>query len=1022
MAEQELEQLEGTVEDIIYENADNGYTVFEVSGGGVITVVCGVVGELHAGESVICRGRYENHATYGRQFHAQECETDMPKDLEAVYAFLASRSLPYIGAKTADKIIDLFGAEALEVIANDPARLTQVPGISPDKADRIQQEFKRMFGMRELIAYLAQFEIGPRKAMEVFRAFGPGAMQAISANPYLLCGEPLQLDFRHADSIAQYYHMEGDCAQRLEAALLRTLRHNAGNGHTCLPRAQLLETASNFIHQPPEKLARALDKCIETEELCVKMFDGVPYIYLPDLLAAEQDIAHRLAILARRGKNTARDLDRNLQVLELTQGFAYAPLQREAIRKAMTENCLVLTGGPGTGKTTTVNAILQLLENQAERVALCAPTGRAAKRLSELTGRKASTIHRLLEVDYTGGVVSFIHNDKNLLKCDVVILDEMSMVDVKLFQALVTALRYSCRIIMVGDADQLPSVGPGNLLGEIIRSGCVPTVCLNEIFRQAKRSLIVENAHHIICGEPLQKGGKTDDFFFLEVTGNQTLENGTGAIAVDGSKAGQADFGTVTAGSFTAADNSVVMVDGQSIKDTAAVSGVTDVTISSDSILYVDGAEKGETYKVLAGSGIDQGWADDNIISDNSLIIFNGDHTGYDNFDVTASYDKVNNVYGEGTVVIDSIVDKTLADKNAGDAAFDFFNDAVSSKHNVTKDAQAAALNSVANMGELAGVNHGTYSMSNAMTDAVAHHLSLAAHGEQDKDIWAHYIHNKEDIDGMNFGGVDGSYEAQYNGIVVGSDLYKNGKTTAGIALSYADGNINGSNIASSTKNDAEYYGASLYGRIDNGDSAILGDISYMHSDNDITQNNSGHEITASADADAFSIGIRAEQAYKAGAGKFVPYAGIRYMHLGAGDYSNSLGMEYNADDQNLWLLPVGVTYSAEVQSGDWTVKPIAEVGYVWTMGDRDTDQTVSLNGASDTFGFETADSGSFIGRLGIEAEKADVTYGRTRVCFFRKSFWPTAAAESTNCAATKIHLSMNWLKRLQMPVFRWLQ
>ena len=516
----ELEQIEGTVEDIIYENPDNGYSVFEVSGGGVITVVCGVVGELHAGESVVCRGRYENHATYGRQFHAQECETDMPKDLEAVYAFLASRSLPYIGAKTADKIIDKFGAEALEVIANDPARLTEIPGISPDKADRIQQEFKRMFGMRELIAYLAQFEISPRKAMEVFRVFGPGAMQAIAANPYLLCGEPLQLDFRHADSIAQYYHMEGDCAQRLEAALLRTLRHNAGNGHTCLPRVQLLETASNFIHQPQEKLAAALDKCIQTEELRVKLFDGTPYIYLPDLLEAEEDIAARLALLTRRGKNTAHGLDKNIQVLELTQGFAYAPLQKEAIRKAMTENCLVLTGGPGTGKTTTVNAILQLLENQAERVALCAPTGRAAKRLSELTGRKASTIHRLLEVDYTGGVVSFIHNDKNLLKYDVVILDEMSMVDVKLFQALIAALRYSCRIIMVGDADQLPSVGPGNILGEIIRSGLVPTVCLNEIFRQAARSLIVENAHRIISGEPLKKGRKTDDFFFLEADGD----------------------------------------------------------------------------------------------------------------------------------------------------------------------------------------------------------------------------------------------------------------------------------------------------------------------------------------------------------------------------------------------------------------------------------------------------------------------------------------------------------------------
>ena len=520
MPEQQLEQIEGTVEDIIYENEDSGYTVFEVSGGGVITVVCGTVGELHAGESVVCRGRFENHATYGRQFHAQECETDMPKDLEAVYAFLASRSLPYIGAKTADKIMDRFGTEALEVIANDPARLTEIPGISPDKADRIQQEFKRMFGMRELIAYLAQFEISPRKAMEVFRVFGPGAMQAIAENPYLLCGEPLQLDFRHADSIAQYYHMAGDCVQRLEAALQRTLRHNAGNGHTCLPRAQLLETAANFIHQPPEKLAAALDRCIQTDELGVRMFDAVPYIYLPDLLAAEEDIAKRLAMLTRRGKNTARDLDKNIQILELTQGFAYAPLQKEAIRKAMTENCLVLTGGPGTGKTTTVNAILQLLENQAERVALCAPTGRAAKRLSELTGRKASTIHRLLEVDYTGGVVSFIHNDKNLLKCDVVILDEMSMVDVKLFQALIAALRYSCRIIMVGDADQLPSVGPGNILGEIIRSGCVPTVCLNEIFRQAAQSLIVENAHRIINSEPLKKGGKTDDFFFLDADGD----------------------------------------------------------------------------------------------------------------------------------------------------------------------------------------------------------------------------------------------------------------------------------------------------------------------------------------------------------------------------------------------------------------------------------------------------------------------------------------------------------------------
>ena len=459
----------------------------------------------------------------------------------------------------------------------------------------------------------------------------------------------------------------------------------------------------------------------------------------------------------------------------------------------------------------------------------------------------------------------------------------------------------------------------------------------------------------------------------LYINGSVNVENG--AVVVDGSMetapAAPAD------GTFEAKANSVVMVDGQSInkEGTAAITGVTTVTVEDTSKLYIDGAKKGETYHVIDGANAD--WQDANIVSDNALLKFKGDGVDKDSkFDVTASYNKVDNVYGAGAVEIANIVDKTLETKYEGDKAFDFFNAAANANNNATKDAQIAAFNSAANMGELAGVNHGTYSMSNAMTDAVAHHLSLATHGEQDKDIWAHYIHNKEDIDGMDFGGVEGSYDAQYNGIVVGSDLYKNGKVTAGVALSYADGNINGSNIASSTKNDAEYYGASLYGRIDNGDSAILGDISYMHSDNDITQNNSGHEITASADADAFSIGIRAEQAYKAGAGKFVPYAGIRYMHLGAGDYSNSLGMEYNADDQNLWLLPVGVTYSAEVQSGDWTVKPIAEVGYVWTMGDRDTDMTVSLNGAADSFGFETADSGSFIGRLGIEAEKSDVTYG----------------------------------------------
>lgn len=398
------------------------------------------------------------------------------------------------------------------------------------------------------------------------------------------------------------------------------------------------------------------------------------------------------------------------------------------------------------------------------------------------------------------------------------------------------------------------------------------------------------------------------------------------------------------------------VINGDVVLDTdkvtgAAITATNSATLNENANVILTNVEAGEkiTTSLFGGAGTDEinKQAVSQMKTDNLMQNVTTDQDG----------NIVIGVADASKVLPDVVLGGIVTGLTANNIHNDFFDDVLKSGDT---DKATAAINSVANMGELAGVNHGTYSMSNAMTDAVAHHLSLATHGEQDKDIWAHYIHNKEDVDGMDFGGVDGSYEAQYNGIVVGSDLYKNGKTTAGVALSYADGNINGSNIASSTKNDAEYYGASLYGRIDNGDSAILGDISYMHSDNDITQNNSGHEITASADADAFSIGIRAEQAYKAGAGKFVPYAGIRYMHLGAGDYSNSLGMEYNADDQNLWLLPVGVTYSAEVQSGDWTVKPIAEVGYVWTMGDRDTDQTVSLNGASDTFGFETADSGSW--------------------------------------------------------------
>ncbi len=470
--------------------------------------------------------------------------------------------------------------------------------------------------------------------------------------------------------------------------------------------------------------------------------------------------------------------------------------------------------------------------------------------------------------------------------------------------------------------------------------------------------------------------GENDITAALYIAGNQTLDSTNGAIVVDGNSATVSDSG-VTGGTFKVEANSVTMVDGQSIKgDKAALSGVKDVDIDDGAKLYIDNAKKGDTYKILAGSDINSGevWTDGNIISDNSLLVFTGNATGTA-FNVEASYEDVDNVYGTGTVVIADVVDKTLADEDEGDAAFDFFNAAASSKNNVTKDAQVAAFNSAANMGEMGGVNHAAYSVSNAMTDAVADHLSIATHGDQDKDIWAHYVHNKENIEGISLGGINADYDLQYNGIVVGSDLYKNGKATAGIALSYIEGDVTNSNIVSNTKNEAEYYGASVYGRIDNGNSAVLGDITYMHGSSDITQQNSGYKLTADADTDVFSIGVRAEQKVEAGIGQFVPYAGLRYMHIGTGNYTNSIGMSYDVDEQNLWLLPVGVTYSCEAQKGDWTIRPVVEAGYVWAMGDRETNQTVSLNGAANGFGFDTTDSGSFISRFAVEAEKANVVY-----------------------------------------------
>lgn len=448
---------------------------------------------------------------------------------------------------------------------------------------------------------------------------------------------------------------------------------------------------------------------------------------------------------------------------------------------------------------------------------------------------------------------------------------------------------------------------------------------------------------------------------------DSTVDVANGSITVDGSLT-TAPTTVPANGSVKFADNSMLMVNASKISDTqAAITGVATADISANSKLYIDNAEKDKTYKIIDGTVAN--WNVDNILSNNKLLKFTVDT---DANTVTTTSRSVKAAYGDAVIAGD-VYDAAV---RAGGVAADFVAKAADEHVNADTATQVSAFNSAAALSELAGVEHGTYAASNLFTDAISEHMSLTNEKDHDSDIWAKYIHSKENIDGLAVVGADSKYDVNYNGIVVGADLYKNGKATIGAALSYVDGSVKGNTLAARTENDATYYGVSIYGGIQNEDSAVICDISYLHGKNDITQRNSGTTLTADAKSDAFSIGVRAEKSLKAGVGKFVPYAGIRYMHLGTGNYNNSIGMSYDGDDMNLWLLPVGVKYSADVKAGSWTIRPIAEIGYVWNMGDRDATQTVSLNGASNGFGYDVADNGSYIGRFVVEAEKANVTYG----------------------------------------------
>jgi len=512
--------IEGTVDTVVYQNEENGYTVLRLDVGEKEPVTAvGCMPGAAPGESLTLHGGWTRHASYGQQFKAETVERRMPAGEKAVFEYLASGAVRGVGSATARKILDEFGEDALRIIAEHPEQLTKIRGITRKRALEIGAAFCRQMGMRLLLDFLGSHGVPLQLAMPLYRRYGEQALEMVRGNPYLLVDQELGVSFAVADALALDEGMDGEDPQRIEAALLFELSHNLNNGHTFLPRRKLLAATAALIGVEGEALMDGLDALIERGEVVQDAVAGEEACYLSDLYEAECYVAQWIGEMSTRELRAPEMLDAVIRRIEERQGITYAPQQREAVELAASRQVMLLTGGPGTGKTTSLRGVVALFGDMGLETALAAPTGRAAKRLGELCGLEGATIHRLLETQFdpaTGNLV-FAHDEDDPLSADAVIVDETSMVDIVLMRALLSALRSDCRLILVGDPDQLPSVGPGNLFSDLIRSGVVPTVRLTEIFRQAAESAIVQNAHSVNRGQVpvLLNHSAQTDFFFL---------------------------------------------------------------------------------------------------------------------------------------------------------------------------------------------------------------------------------------------------------------------------------------------------------------------------------------------------------------------------------------------------------------------------------------------------------------------------------------------------------------------------
>ena len=526
MYEQELEILQGTIAAVVYQNYDNGYSVLRLAlDGGQTATVVGTIPLPCMGERLMVTGKWTTHSSYGKQFEAEFLERMMPQSASEVLTYLSGRVIKGIGPRIAARIVQHFGDDTLRVMEREPERLAEISGISDKRAQEIGEEFRLQVGMRSLLEFFALHHLSAELAVKTYKLYGEAAMDMLYDDPYLLTEEGLEAPFGAVDRFAIDLGFTGDDPRRVKAGLFFELRYNLTAGHSFLPEEKLIGATAMLLSVETEVARNALERLLQSEQLVRAELAGITVIYLPALYEAERYCTRRLQEFAGCHFPKSAFFGRMVKTAAQSSGFTYSAEQAQAIEDAATTGLLLVTGGPGTGKTTIVNGILSLYDQMGLSCELAAPTGRAAKRLTEVTGQDASTIHRLLGagIDPHTGELFFSKNEEDPLKADAVIVDEMSMVDILLLHSLLRAIPQRARLILVGDPDQLPPVGPGFPFSDMLRAKTLPTVRLTEIFRQAQESLIVMNAHSVNAGNMPELRNRKSDFFFLPCRGEEEV-------------------------------------------------------------------------------------------------------------------------------------------------------------------------------------------------------------------------------------------------------------------------------------------------------------------------------------------------------------------------------------------------------------------------------------------------------------------------------------------------------------------